>query len=235
MLPHIIRIRAPLLLSAILAMSSAIAQTNSNSPQQSPSAPAPGLQVQRIVNECAQSATGTQCSAILREHITKVVSFQVKDFMPGDEDTHVYVVSGIQQAGCTGAGTAKPDESGFIEERVGRAETDLREDDCQHYLIVMNKNSFETRITLDLYEVGLAPFLASLESAMQFAVRVATKTRMTVPGPPWGGSRHQQYKNHRVSIRGDNLTVDEVLDNIYQNSGCIVRRQPEGLMVESCP
>lgn len=229
--PRIIHLA--LLLSAGLATPLSFAQGNSTSPSQ-PSSGATDPQAPRIVDECAVQGTGaTTCQAISIP--TKVVSFQISDFKPGDENTHVYIVSGIAQAGCSGGGTARPDEYGLIQERVGESQRIFQDDRCQHFMIAMDKESFETRITLDLYEVGLAPFLASLEMAMNSAVRVTTRSRTNIPRPPWWVARHEQYKEQRVSIRGDNLTVDEVLDNIYQNSGCTVSSRPEGFMVDGCP
>jgi hypothetical protein len=166
----------------------------------------------------------------------KTVTMQVPEFKPGDRDTHVYIVSSVHQSGCSGSGTAHPDEYGLIEEGVGAVEERKDMEDCQYHLVVMDKKTLEVRITLDLYEVKLIPFMTSLESAMHFGSGIATgdRSRPATFFSRWS-SAARAYGERRLSIRGDNLTIDELLDKVYEDTGCIVTREAEGLALASCP
>ena len=189
-------------------------------------------QVQRIVDQCSFTGAVNSCAKVTIKRRT--LSIPVPDFKPGDENTHVYVVSGILQSGCSGASTAHPDEYGLIEEMVAVSEASAGGNSCQYYLMVMDNKTLDTRVTLDLYQVKVVPFLTSLEGAMQFGVRVATKQRSAYSPGSGLGDAHTQYRERYLSIRGDNLTIDEVLDRIYQNTGCIVDREAERMALASC-
>jgi hypothetical protein len=45
----------------------------------------------------------------------------------------------------------------------------------------------------------------------------------------------QRYRDQRLSIQGDNLTVEEVLDKVYENTGCIVDQAAGVLVMASSP
>jgi hypothetical protein len=234
MLPRKVIAISALLLSNGLTTQTAFAQLNPDSSQ--PASPGANLQRPGIVNECfTSSSNGVE--SICR-HITppktKTVTIQVPEFEEGDKDTHVYIVSGVHQGGCSGSGTGHPDEYGLIEENVAYGPA-TDEDPCQYYLIVMDNKTLEARITLDLYEVKLVPFLASLETSISLGVRVATRSRSASSAASQLLKAIRQYPDQRISIRGDNLTLDEVLDRVYQDTGCIVNREAAGIALASCP
>jgi hypothetical protein len=220
-----------ILLSACLIFQIAFAQQNTNAPRQSVSGTSPSFQ--RIVDECVSSDVESSCVKIERK--IKTISIQVPEFKQGDEDTHVYVVSGVFQGGCSGSSTTQPDEYGLVEQTVEISEASADNNSCQYYLLVMNSKTLEPRVTLDLYEVKLVAFLSSLETAMHLGVRAATGQRSTNPLGSGLRNANRQYGEERLSIRGDNLTIDELLDAVYQNTGCIVNRETEGMVLASCP
>jgi hypothetical protein len=218
------------LLFYALSTQTTFAQQTPDLPRQS--FPGQTIQGPRIVSGCTPDDADPVCPEIT----LKTVTMQVPEFKPGDENTHVYIVSGVHQAGCSGSGTAHPDEHGLIEEGVGTSEARTDQDDCQHHLVVMDEETFESRITLDLHEVKLIPFLTSLEAAMHFGVGIATgdRSRPATFFSRWS-SVGKVYGERRLSIRGDNLTIDELLDKVFQNTGCVVNREEEGMTLASCP
>ena len=207
----------------------AFAQQTPDSPRQS--FPGSNLHGQLIVDECFINGANP-----CRQITMKTVTMQVPEFKPGDQDTHVYIVSSVHQGGCSGSGTAHPDEYGLIEEGVGPSDAGAEKEDCQYHLVVMDKKTLESRITLDLYEVKLVPFMTSLEGAMHFGVGIATgdRFRPSTFFARWSNAT-RTYGERRLSIRGDNLTIDELLDKVYQNTGCVINREAEGLALASCP
>ncbi len=200
-----------------------------NGPRQS--LPGPNMQSQRIVDECSTNGVNP-----CRQITMKTVTMQVPQFKPGDQDRHVYIVSSVHQAGCSGSGTAHPDEYGLIKEGVGASGAMADKESCQYHLVVVDKQTLESRITLDLYEVKLIPFMTSLEGAMHFGVGIATGDRFRPSRffARWSNAT-REHGELRLSIRGDNLTIDELLDKVYQNTGCVINREAEGLMLASCP
>lgn len=197
----------------------------------------PVLQEQRIVDEvyqCASNSVESACTQIPGKVVWKTVTFQIPDFKPGDQETHAYQISGISD-NSSGGGSAQADEYGILqkEERIrpgiqGEAET-------QYYFTAVDINTLEARVTLDLYEARLWPFLNSLQSALHTGTRMATRARWAPGQRPPVIMGDRQFRNQRLSIQGDNLTVEEVLDKLYQNTGCIVDLEAEGLVVASCP
>lgn len=225
----VLRTAIPALLLSTLSTQTPFAQQTPDLPQQSVAGQ--NIEGPRIVSGCAPDDAGPACSEIR----LKTVTIQVPEFKPGDENTHVYIVSSVHQSGCSGSGTAHPNEYGLIEEGVGIAGARTGQEECQYHLVVMDKETFEPRVTLDLYEVKLIPFLTSLEAAMHFGIGIATGNRSR-PATFFSGwsSAGKAYGDRRLSIRGDNLTIDELLDKVYQKTGCVVNRAEEGMTLASC-
>jgi hypothetical protein len=191
------------------------------------------LVMQRIVDECH---INDGCPPVPVNYRT--VSLQIPDFTPGDEERHVYVLANIRESG-SGAGTVFADENGILEKQEGFIPSSLGgnvpEAEPQYYFVSVDVATLDARFTLDLHQVNLVPLLKSLQSAEQMGKRAATRSQ----GFPRTDRSNMQdllhYRELTLSIQGEHLTLDEVLDAIYLASGCIVDQDGETLVVASCP
>jgi hypothetical protein len=110
------------------------------------------------------------------------------------------------------------------------------EEETQCYLTAMDINSREVQVSLDLHDAKLLSFLSSLQLALQMATRIATRiATKTKPAlrarlPMISGDR-QRYRDQRLSIQGENLTVEELLDKVCQTTGCNVSQDAAGGLV----
>jgi hypothetical protein len=148
------------------------------------------------------------------------------------------MVSRLNGMGSSGR-VAHPDKYGTLEyQEIGHPYTQLETrnvEQPQYYLTAIDRNTLEAHVTLDLHEVMLLPFLTSLNVVLQEASSYVTPGTRLRMGPSVADEDRIRYLDYRVSIRGDNLAIDEVLDTLYQNSGCIVDRKAEQVMLASCP
>jgi hypothetical protein len=198
------------------------------------------VQPQRIVDECRIEGAQTLCVNVPPENMRwKTVTLQIPDFKPEDRETHVYVLSDVHGYG-SGGGSVSADENGLLsKQEVDRSSLPgiaADEEAAQYYFTALDVATLEARVTLDLYQVRLWPFLSSLQSAIQMGTQMATRAQFVpgVRGPRVSGDR-LKYQDVRVSIQGEHMTLDEVLDAVYLDSGCIVDQQAEALVLASCP
>jgi hypothetical protein len=137
----------------------------------------------------------------------KTVTLQVPGFKPGDQDTHVHFTSRLSDD-RSGGGFAKVDEYGIahLEQAINPG---TQQEEMQYYLTSVGINTREARMSLDLHDVKLWPFLNSLQRALFMANRQATNAGLTIPQriPRVNGDR-QKYADKRLNIQGENLTIE---------------------------
>jgi hypothetical protein len=189
--------------------------------------------IQGIVDVCKNNTADNPCENITPELTLRTVTFQIPEFQPGDQETHVYVVSRISNNGA-GGGSAQADEYGILRDEV--LVTQLQgEEETQYYFTAVDIDTLEARVTLDLYEVELRRFLNSFQNALQMGRRAASGTRLNMTAVRSMMAELMKYRDQKLSIQGENLTVDELLDKLYQETGCIVDQEAEGLVIANCP
>jgi len=229
---------AALVLWASVQAQTAIVIAAEGSP---PNAPALGVRgPQRIIDECSINGAPTLCSIVGepgQEPVWKTVTLEIPDFTAADMENKVYVMSHVGTH-SSGGGSVFPDADGYLSKQEidpASLPPGTDRDEAQYYFTAIDIDTLEARVTLDLYQVGLFPLLNSLQSAVLMGERMAL--RSNVPpgrrGPRVGGNA--DFMEVQVSVRGEHLTIDEVLDAIYLDSGCIIDQTDAMLMVASCP
>ncbi len=193
----------------------------------------------RIVDLLAPGAPPVD-PALLQLPPTKVLTFQVPHFKPEDRDTHRYYVVSVFKTGG-GASSGKVDEFGILRESVVdyAAMPDTPEDMLvqQYFFLSVNSQTDEVRITLDLKQVNLSAFLHALSGGISHG----TTVHHAIPAPPIRRFNHFRPQPDDGSnsvwmdIKGEHLTLDDVLDLVYRETRCEVYVQDSSLVLTSCP
>lgn len=189
----------------------------------------------RIVDECEINRAETRCTPIPEQNSIINVTLEVPDFEPADAHTDVYIVTAINANGSD-SGAVEPDRYGIVQYQVRTGVAGASGDPWQYYLTATNLDTRETRVTFDIHEVKLLPFLTSLNAVLNLTRRLRPPLRVKAGTgrPVVNVDMLSRYQDHRVSIRGENLTIDEILDELYRNTGCTVNEDARRLVLANC-
>jgi hypothetical protein len=181
-------------------------------------------------------------SVISREpRDTRTISLQLPEFDPADLETHVYKV-GFFSATGSGNGSAYPDLDGLIEAQLPPPTQTLEngrlvEKPWHMFFYSVNVDTGEVQLFMDLHDITVNQAVHALSSTlsnaeMQFTRSAeAFRARMRANPPrvpdPIGDAL-------RLSVTGAYLTVEDVLEQIFQATRCDVVPQNGSLAIASC-
>lgn len=145
-------------------------------------------------------------------------SYQLPDFSAGDGQAHIYKI-GFFSANGTGNGTAFPDESGLIQESLPRSGI-FSDTDFQAFVYAIDATTGAVKMYMDLTDITAnkaAQLLTNVEMNARSALGgdpLQPWERITAPLPA-GDER-------KLDLRGEGLSIDDVLDQIYLQTRCDV-------------
>ncbi len=166
---------------------------------------------------------GLEGQTVMQESVVTVVGFQIPDFNPDDLTTHVYHVGLFSETG-NGNGSIYFDDNGYGEYEL---RTFVGETPMRTFLYSVHVDSGEVRAFIDVDNVTVnkaALILTNLAlnarvpqgpGLVPLNVRLPGPRLSPVPPPAIGDE-------YRVSLSGDNVTVEELQEQIFQQTRCNV-------------
>lgn len=230
------------ILAQVLTLSAAQAQSTEGFLRDDDAAHATSASVllPSFIGTCGRTSTALcAMSGDPVESIHNTVTLQIPDFKIEDLATHVHVMVGVSESGEV-FGSTLIDEFGMMYSQ----DTQIRQPggdfpqavDKQYFFVITALSTLEARVTLDLFEVRLWPLLRSLQLGIENGVRRATASSYrSGTGMQVHGGQQLIQADIRLSIHGERLSIDEVLDIIYLETGCVVEQTAEALVVVACP
>lgn len=219
-----------------------------------PAAPRDVVSGEPATAGCSGAEPAVPCTlpGMPAQKVRQTIALQIPDFKPEDLLDQVYVLAYV---GEKGSGTDNPPVAAdgvlykHIMERQVPAGTVVLEQNYQYYLAGVDSETQQARYTLDLHEVRLWPFLASLQATRrsgsaqlselwQRQGKPARPLAVQPFGPGMGpgvqGDQQLMQADIFLSLQGEHLSLDEVLDTVYLETGCAVEPTVVAMVITSC-
>jgi hypothetical protein len=157
--------------------------------------------------------------ATTQDTVIRVLAFQLPDFNPEDLYTHLYHVGMFSDSG-NGSGTVFPDDTGYVE---FEQQTAVGETPMTTFLYSVHTQTGEVRVFIDVAPITVnraASVLSNL--ALNGMARRGqqpfgtNRPRAAFTPPPAVGDQRM------VTLSGDNLTLDDLQEQIFAQTGCDV-------------
>jgi hypothetical protein len=154
-----------------------------------------------------------------QDTVVRVLAFQLPDFDPEDLYTHHYHVGMFSDSG-NGSGTVFPDDTGYVEyeQRTAVGETPMTT-----FLYSIHAETSEVRVFIDVEAITVnraAVVLSNLalNAGGPRGMRSLGPNRARLQLPPAIGDQRT------VAWSGDNLTIEDLQDQIFEQTRCDVER-----------
>jgi hypothetical protein len=163
---------------------------------------------------------------VLQETEVSVLGFQIPDFNPDDLLTHFYHVGMFSESG-NGSGTVYPDDNGYAEFELS---THPGQTPWRTFLYGVDVDTGELQVFIDVDDV-------TVNSAVMILTNLALNSgsnavsRSGIAGrPPFGSDRPRRRPvmppaigdELRVNLHGDYLTIEDLQDQIFDQTRCRV-------------
>ena len=195
----------------------------------------------RTIVECVRSAGGEGGIRAfgLPAMETAERQFYVPGYRTGDGERHVYVLTYFFDNGV-GNTNIYPDEYGLVRVSLPASMRGPGQEGAEPELLISSADveTGELRFSMDVADVEARAFVNALNNAMMnlqgdlAQLRGQPRRRASRGGPAM--RNFQVLGERRISLAGENLSLDETLDLLYEVSGCSAFPEDGYLAVESC-
>jgi hypothetical protein len=162
-----------------------------------------------------------------QDTVVRVLAFQLPDFNPEDLYTHNYHVGMFSDNG-NGSGTVFPDDTGYLE---FEQHTPVGETPMTTFLYSVHIETSEVRVFIDVDAI-----------TVNKAAQVLTNLALNGGGPrslrPFNPSQSRPRMppavgdQRVVTWSGDNLTLEDLQDQIFEQTGCDVDRLADDFLYQ---
>lgn len=204
--------------------------------------PIPAIDEPRVVTECRRpmSEGGTGLEAVLMpQQEMEALRLLIPGYSPGDGENHVYELTFFSDNGV-GNTSLFPDEYGYVQVDLPASLRGQGEQAAEPAMLISSANveTGEIRLSMDVSDVLAGSFVNALFNARMnldgslAMLRGEPRRRPFQDGPP--PRNDLVLGDRRISLRGENLGLEEALDLLYQVSGCSVFLEENYLVAKSC-
>lgn len=164
--------------------------------------------------------------------------FQIPGYSAADGDVLYYWRHFSRNS--NGGGTAYPDEFGVFEANLpifddSRSNGSQSTADQHYFFYSFNRETREILYTMDLYDAPLDLLVSALGSTAMKATSITSRQRQLASRAGLMQVPSIEFGRIRVTLRGEQLTLDQVLDSIYEQTGCELVKEEFQIRIASCP
>lgn len=188
-----------------------------------PTAALPASEMPAGVRPAPRSTVNSELRTTYTEVEVYTLAFQIPNFDPADRQFYQYHVGMFSETG-NGNGTAYPDEQGYVQFEMTRHQG---QELMQTYLYGVHVETGEVEAFIDIPNVTVNK---AVDVINNLARRRATFDRRTVSQrlmqyfpPP------QQGNERSTGLYGNYLTIDDLIQQVYDQTGCWVEQDDLGV------
>ncbi len=167
--------------------------------------------------------TGFPGRTVMQETEVSLLGFQIPDFNPDDLYTHDYHVGMFSDSG-NGSGTVYPDDNGYAEFELT---THPGQTPWRTFLYAVDVETGELQVFIDVDDVPVNSAVMILTN-LALNSGVNTVSRRGIAGPSFGPDRPRRRPvmplpigdELRVNLYGDYLTIEDLQDQIFDQTRC---------------